>query len=224
LGEVGALVQAWYPGQECGNAIADVLFGDVSPSGRLPQSWPVRVEQNPAWTTYPGDHGVVRYGEGIFAGYRSYVSTGVQPLFPFGFGLGYTTFEYGVATPSSATVAAGDKFSVSLDIRNSGDRAGTEIVQVYVRDPVASINRPKRELRGFARVHLDPGASERVTIELDMRSLAWFDADGQRWIAEAGEFEIQVGASSEDIRSCCRIRLTDTWHESARDAWMSIHR
>lgn len=201
-----------------------MLFGEVAPSGRLPQSWPVRVEQNPAWTTYPGDHGVVRYGEGVFAGYRSYVSTGVQPLFPFGFGLGYTTYEYGDVTPSSETVAPGQKFSVSLNIRNCGERTGTENVQVYVHDPVASINRPERELRGFARVHLDPGASERVVIDLDMRSLAWFDAAGQRWTAEAGEFEIQVGASSEDIRSRCQITLADTWYESARDAWMSVHR
>ncbi len=213
LDQVGAVVQAWYPGQECGNSIADVLTGLVNPAGRLPQTFPVRLEDNPAYVNYPGENGHVLYGEGIFVGYRYYDKKRVAPLFPFGHGLSYTTFAYDSLRLSADTLAPGETLTVSVDVTNTGDRAGQEVVQLYVRDPRAALARPEKELKGFAKVALEPGETQTVTLSLDMRALAYYDDARAAWVAEAGEFEALVGASSADIRARAGFTLSAEWVE-----------
>jgi beta-glucosidase len=199
VNDVAALLQAWYPGQECGNAIADVIFGDVSPSGKLPQSFPMRLQDNPAHLNYPGEHGRVRYGEGIFVGYRYYEKKGIAPLFPFGYGLSYTTFAYSNLRLSATTLAPGAALTVVLDVTNTGARAGAEVVQLYVRDDAASVMRPEKELRAFARVEIAPGETRSVTFTLGGRDLAYYDTARRAWVAEPGAFTVLAGASSADL-------------------------
>jgi len=218
LDKVAAVVQAWYPGQECGNAIADVLFGDVRPSGRLPQTFPKQLEGNPAYINYPGESGRVHYGEGIFVGYRYYDKKKIEPLFPFGYGLSYTTFAYSNLRLSASEVDADEGLQVSVDVQNTGARAGQEVVQLNVRDvessPSASsghrLMRPKKELKAFAKVSLEPGETNTVTLTLNRESLACYDDGEQQWVAEAGEFEVLVGRSSRDIRASARFTLKAT--------------
>jgi len=213
LAQVAAVLQAWYPGQECGNAIADVLFGLVNPAGRLPQTFPVRLEDNPAFINYPGENGRVRYGEGLFIGYRYYDKKRLAPLFPFGHGLSYTTFSYDNLRLSAAAIAPGESLTVTLELTNTGQRAGQEVVQLYVRDPQAKLMRPEKELKGFAKVELRPGESATVTLLLELRALAYFDDAKAAWVAEAGDFEVLVGASAQDIRARARFALTGDWLE-----------
>lgn len=210
LDQVAAVVQAWFPGQECGNAIADVLFGDVNPSGRLPLTFPKRLEDNPAYINYPGENGKVYYGEGIFVGYRYYDKKKIEPLFPFGYGLSYTTFVYSNLRLSASEIDAEEELQVSVDVQNSGARAGQEVVQLYVRDVAASLMRPEKELKGFAKVFLEPGETKTVTLTLNSESLAYYDDLAQQWVAEAGEFEVLVGSSSRDIRASAQFTLKAT--------------
>jgi beta-glucosidase len=210
LDRVSALVQAWYPGQECGNALADVLFGDVTPSGKLPQTFPRRLEDNPAYLNYPGENGHVLYGEGLFVGYRYYDATGVRPLFPFGFGLSYTTFRYDNLRLGAVAIGPDDRLRIWIDITNTGERRGKEVVQLYVRDVASHLRRPDKELKGFAKVALEPGQRTPVTFTVDREALAYYDDATGQWVAEAGEFEVLVGASSQDIRSTATFRLTQT--------------
>ncbi len=210
LDKVPAVLQAWYLGQECGNAIADVLFGDVCPSGRLPQTFPVRLEDNPAYINYPGENGRVTYGEGIFVGYRYYDRKKIAPLFPFGYGLSYTRFTYANLRLSAAEMAPGDTLQVSVDVTNTGDRAGKEVVQLYVRDVQARLTRPEKELKGFAKVALAPGETRTVTLPLTRKELAYYDDRRAEWVAEAGVFDILVGASAADIRLRASFTLTET--------------
>ena len=209
LDRVAAVLEAWYPGQECGNALADVLFGAVNPSGRLPQTFPVSLEDNPAFGNYPGENGRVHYGEGIFVGYRQYDKSRTTPLFPFGHGLSYTAFEYANLRLQPREPGAGDAVTVSIDVTNTGARAGQEVVQVYVADPVSRLPRPAKELKGFAKVFLRPGETRAVSLTLDMRALAYYDDARPGWIAEAGEFEVLVGSSSRDIRAQTSLRLRE---------------
>ena len=195
-----ALLQLWYPGHEAGNALADVLFGDTDATGRLPTTFPHRIEDNPTHTTYPGENGQVHYGEGVFVGYRYYDHKKIEPLFPFGFGLGYSSFEYANLATSAKTYRPGETIAVSLDVTNTGKRRGSEVVQLYVHDPLSALMRPEQELKAFAKITLDPFESRRVDFELDERSLAYFDPAQNAWVAEPGRFEIRVGASSQDIR------------------------
>jgi len=210
LNRVAAVVQAWYPGQECGNAIADVLFGDTNPSGKLPQTFPLRLEDTSAYFDFPGENGKVYYGEGLFVGYRSYDRRKIAPLFPFGFGLSYTTFSYSSLQLSARQVGPNDTLQVSVDITNTGQRTGKEIMQLYVRDPQASLHRPEKELKAFAKVQLEPGERKTVTLSLGRDALAYYDDLAHEWVAEAGEFEVLVGASSQDIRAAAPFTLTDT--------------
>lgn len=210
LNQVAGVLQAWYPGQECGNAIADVLFGEVNPSGKLPQTFPVRLEDNPAFINYPGENGRVRYGEGIFVGYRYYEKKRVEPLFPFGFGLSYTSFAYANLRLSTETITPDGQLTVRMDVTNTGQRPGQEVVQLYVHDVVARLTRPPKELKGFAKVALAPGETKTVTLTLDRQALAYWDDAQQAWVAEASEFEVLIGSSSYDIRARARFRLTDT--------------
>ncbi|MBN1991610.1 MAG: glycoside hydrolase family 3 C-terminal domain-containing protein [Anaerolineae bacterium] len=201
LDKVAGVVQAWFPGQEAGHALADVLFGDVNPSGKLSQTFPKRLADNPAFINYPGENGRVYYGEGLFVGYRYYEKKMIEPLFPFGYGLSYTTFEYNNLALNAKEYAYGDTIQVSVAVTNTGRREGKEVVQLYVRDVRSSLARPEKELKAFKKVALKPGETQTVAFTLDGRALSFYDPEKQGWVAEAGEFEILVGSSSQDIRA-----------------------
>jgi beta-glucosidase len=198
--DVAAILQSWYGGQEAGNALADVLFGDVTPSGKLPSTFPVRLEDNPAFINYPGENGQVHYGEGIFVGYRYYDKKQIDPLFPFGHGLSYTTFAYDNLRLNGSEFGPGDEISVSVDVTNTGQRTGQEVVQLYVRDEMSRLVRPLQELKAFVKVILEPGQSQTVTLTLTGQSLAYYDPSVGDWVTEPGTFTVLVGSSSRDIR------------------------
>ncbi len=200
LDQVAAVIQAWYLGQETGNAIVDVLFGEVNPSGRLPMTFPKRLQDNPAYINYPGENGQVHYGEGLAVGYRYYDKKDIAPLFPFGYGLSYTTFDYRNLKLSASEYTKGDVLRMSVDVENTGNRRGQEVVQVYVRDVKSQLMRPEKELKGFGKITLEPGETKTVVFTLDEEGLAYYDPALKRWVAEAGEFEVLVGGSSRDIR------------------------
>ncbi len=210
LERVAGVVQAWFPGQECGNSIADVLFGVVNPSGKLTQTYPLRLEDNPTFINYPGDNGRVYYGEGIYVGYRYYEKKDVPTLFPFGFGLSYSSFEYSNLRLSTDTLEPDQTLSIQVDVTNTSARAGQEIVQVYVRDPLASVHRPNKELKNFSKVILEPRETKTVTITLAREAFAFWDDLQHAWVAEAGEFEVLVGSSSQDIRARASFGLAQT--------------
>ena len=200
IDKVPAVLQLWYNGQEQGNALADVLFGDVNPSGKLPTTFPVRLEDNPAFINYPGENGKVRYGEGIFVGYRYYDKKKLAPLFPFGHGLSYTSFEYSNLRLSVKSLRPDKTLMVKVDVTNNGKVAGKEIVQLYVRDVKSTFARPEKELKGFAKVELKPRQKKTITFTLDREAFWHFDTARNAWNTEPGEFELWVGASSRDIR------------------------
>lgn len=199
INQVAGVIQMWYDSQEQGNALADILFGDVSPSGKLPTTFPVRLQDNPAYVNFPGENGQILYGEGLFVGYRYYEKKDIAPLFPFGHGISYTTFEYSNLQILSQ-FRVEDGLKVSFDVKNTGKVAGKEIVQVYVRDIQASLVRPEKELKAFAKVTLQPGENKTISLDLDQEAFWFYDPQAKRWITEPGEFEIIIGASSQDIR------------------------
>ena len=202
LDKVPALIHAWYPGQEGGTALAQLLFGEFSPSGKLPVSFESRWEDNAVSSSYypkPGETHV-EYKEGVFLGYRHFDRSPVKPMFPFGFGLSYTNFAYSNLEVSPATGDLSKPVTVSFDLKNSGAVAGAEVAQLYVGDAHASLPRPVKELKGFARVSLQPGESRRVTLTLDRRAFSFYDVNKKGWSAEPGSFAIYVGSSSADIR------------------------
>ncbi len=201
IDKVDAVLQQWYAGQEAGNALADVLFGDQAPSGKLPTTFPVRYQDNPAYINYPGQNGKVVYGEGIFVGYRYYEMKEIEPLFPFGHGLSYTKFDYSNLRLNGTSFGPEDEIVVSVDIGNSGSASGQEIVQLYVRDLKCRLVRPMQELKAFAKVALEPGESKRVDLRLTRQSMAFYDPAVSDWVTEAGEFELRAGASARDIRA-----------------------
>jgi len=193
---VPALLEAWYPGQEGGTAVARVLFGEVNPSGKLPDTFPVRLKDCPAWATYPGDGKTVEYTEGIFTGYRHYDAHNVAPLFPFGFGLSYTAFDYTNLRLSSEVLHDDETVEVSIDITNTGDRAGKEIVQLYTGETRPSLPRPPRELKDFDKIELEPGETKIVQFTLSVRDLACFDPDTKKWVADPGFHRVAIGPHS----------------------------
>jgi len=205
LGQVPALLQNWYPGQEGGRAVAEVLFGARSPEGKLPISFEREPQDNPTFNYYyapshaPGTHPTVHYGEGLFVGYRWYTShpDKPQPLFPFGYGLSYTTFAFSGLEVKPAAARDGDTVQVSFVVRNTGKRAGAEVAQVYVSEPSATVQRPERELKAFQKLDLAPGQSRRVTLTLDRRAFAYYDPDRNDWKVDPGRFVIRVGDASD---------------------------
>jgi beta-glucosidase len=203
IDRVPAVLQTWFGGQEFGHALTDVLFGDVNPSGRLPTTFPKRLQDTPTFLNYPGEHGEVRYGEGIFVGYRYYDTKDVVPLFPFGHGLSYTTFEY--RDPQARH--SGENVEVTLTVANVGSRAGHEVVQLYVRDLGASVARPDKELKAFAKIALQPGERQTVRFQLGPRAFAFHDPSRREWVVEPGEFELLLGTSSRDVRAVVPITL-----------------
>jgi len=204
---VPAVLDVWYPGQEAGSALADVLFGDVNPSGKLPTTFPKRIEDNPAYLNYPGENGEVLYGEGIFVGYRYYDRKRIEPRFAFGHGLSYTRFRYGELRLDRERMAMDGELGVSVEITNSGERGGSEVVQLYLRDLECSLSRPDQELEAFAKVALEPGETKTVRFTLTRSALSFYDPARGGWVAEPGEFEIRVGSSSRDIRARARVVL-----------------
>jgi beta-glucosidase len=206
-----ALVDMWYGGQEGGHALAAILFGDANPSGKLPVSLPKRFEDSPAYGHYPGENLRVDYAEGIYVGYRYFDTKNVEPQFPFGFGLSYTSFQYSdlkvvpFVTNSGSVKTSGA--AVTLKIRNSGTRAGAEVAQLYVHDGHAKIDRPVHELKGFQRVELQPGETKTVQFTLDRAALSYWSPEKKTWVADPGKFEVQVGASSRDIRLRAPLEL-----------------
>ena len=209
IGSVAAVIEAWLPGQAGVGAVLDILFGEVNPSGKLGETFPLRLEDTPGHLNFPGENGQVRYGEGIFVGYRAYEALEREVLFPFGFGLSYTQFEYGHLRVSSPEFRLGETLEISLDVRNTGERAGKEIVQLYVRDVAARLQRPPKELKAFAKLALEVGETKSVTFKLDDRAFSYYDPAYGCWLAEAGEFEILVGSSSADIRLCQSVTLLE---------------
>ena len=206
LGRVPGLVESWYAGQEQGNAVAGVLFGDVNPSGKLPITLGARREDYSDYPNYPGSGGIVKYTEGIYVGYRHFDRAKIAPLFPFGFGLSYTRFGYG-GLHVSPTLAPGGTATVRLTVRNTGLRTGAEVVQLYVHDLAPKVDRPIQELKGFQRVMLLPGHTATVAFGLDVTAFRYWDLGAHRWKADPGRYEIEVGSSSRDIRLHGVLRL-----------------
>jgi beta-glucosidase len=198
-GQVPAIVEAWYPGEEDGNAVAATLFGDVNPSGKLPITFPAGNGQTPAHTPqqWPGVNGTATYSEGLQVGYRWYDAQGLTPLFPFGFGLSYTSFAFSGLTVSPRPGPDG-QVKVSVDVTNTGRRVGAEVAQVYVSDPPAA-GEPPRQLKGFAKVTLRPGQTRRVTFTLGKRAFSVWDSAAQRWTVPAGTYTVSAGDSSRDL-------------------------
>ncbi|MGH9272134.1 MAG: beta-glucosidase H [Ilumatobacteraceae bacterium] len=200
LDDVAAVLQLWFPGQEIGDALVDVLTGESEPGGRLPITFPARLDDTPAFAHHPGKDGLAVYGEGLFIGHRWYDREEIEPLFPFGFGLGYTTFEL-----DAPVVEGGAEHgaSVEVTVRNTGGRAGSDVVQVYIEPPDGDADRPQRQLAGFARVDLDAEAEQRVRIDVDRRAFAsWIDGD---WTVQDGEYVVLVGRSSRDLQPVARV-------------------
>jgi beta-glucosidase len=206
---VPAILHAWYPGQEGGIALAQILFGDYSPSGKLPASFESRWEDNPTFHSYYPASGSnrVQYSEGVFLGYRHYDRSETKPLFAFGYGLSYTTFAYSKlsVTPSGNL---NDPVSVSFDVKNTGNRATAEVAELYVGDSHSSVPRPVKELKGFAKVNLKPGETRRVTLTLNRRAFSFYDVRKKDWSAEPGDFTILVGGSSDSIQLRSKFTLT----------------
>lgn len=202
---VPAIVEGWLLGQAGGSAVADVLYGAVNPSGKLTETVPVRLEDNPSFGNFPGEFGHVRYGEGLLVGYRWYDAKGLEVTFPFGHGLSYTTFAYGAAT---AEVRADGDVVVRVDVTNSGDRDGREVVQVYVAPTTSIVQRAPRELKAFASVALAAGETRTVELVVRREDLAYWDIRVDRWVVEGGAYAVDVAASSRDIRSTVTVDIS----------------
>jgi beta-glucosidase len=231
--EAPAILQSWLGGQEMADALVDVLTGADDPGGRLPTTFPLRIEHTPSYGSFPGDNGQAPYAEGIFMGYRWYDSRHLPVRWPFGHGLSYTTFEIGQPVLSSASVPAGHSVTVEVPVANTGDRRGQHVVQCYVRPHRSRLVRPDRELKAFAKVALDAGASTTVSLTLDARAFAYWDPgqpewpelrDAQRatlpqfrrqerrteagWVVEPGHYDVVVGSSVADMAAMSTVELT----------------
>jgi beta-glucosidase len=208
IDQVPSVLMMWYGGQEGGHAIASVLFGDFTPSGKLPVTFPARIEDTPAYGHYPGENLHTEYAEGIYVGYRHYDRAGIAPLFPFGHGLSYTKFDYSDLKITPDKIGPGRRVQVSMTVKNSGQRAGAEVVQLYLHQGKSSADRPPQELKGFRRVMLTPGQSQTVTFTLDARAMSFYSVAKHAWVAEPSAFDVLVGASSRDIRLKGSFELT----------------
>ena len=209
VNEVPAIIQGWYLGSETGNALAAVIAGDVNPSGKLPFTFPVKLQDSPAHAldAFPGVKGEVTYKEGIFVGYRWFDTKNIKPLFSFGHGLSYTTFEYGKASADKKEMTSSDNITFTVSVKNTGSRAGEEVVQLYIHDIKSTLPRPIKELKGFEKISLQPGETKNVSFTVDKSALSYFDPDKHEWVAEPGDFEAQIGASSTDIKTKVAFKL-----------------
>jgi beta-glucosidase len=212
LAQVPAVLYAWYPGLEGGNAVARALFGDVNPSGKLPCTFPKRLADSPAHAlqAYPGTNGTVTYQEGLLVGYRWFDTKKIEPLFPFGHGLSYTTFKYLKLNLVPVPGAPGLPVTVEFELANTGSRAGAEVAQVYVQEVSPSLPRPLKELKGFKKVFLQPGEKQKVAVALGQNAFAHYDPDKKAWVADKGDYKIMVGSSSRALLLDGKFKLAET--------------
>ncbi|MEH6908264.1 glycosyl hydrolase [Bacillus sp. AFS006103] len=199
LDRVKGVLEGYLGGQALGGAIADLLFGHTSPSGKLAETFPKKLIHNPSYLNFPGDGETVEYREGIFVGYRHYDTRDVEPLFPFGYGLSYTSFEYSDLQVDKKQIKDDETITVTVKIKNTGSMTGKEVVQLYVRDVESTISRPEKELKGFEKVSLQPGEEKTVTFELGKRAFAYYNVKLKEWHVETGTFDLLVGTSSRNI-------------------------
>ena len=204
--EAGSILQCWFPGQEFGNSLSDIIFGKINPSGKLPTTFPKSIEDTPAYATYPGKDLQMDYEEGLYIGYRWYDKEEIDPLFPFGHGLSYTSFDYSnlraIPPKGNASVAA-----FEFEISNTGDVAGKEVIQGYVNVPDSKIDRPRKELKKFTKIYLEPGETQKVKFELSERELSFWNVDLHAWQVEPAEYIFEIGASANDIRGSASVWL-----------------
>lgn len=210
INDVRGLLEAYLGGQACGSAIAKILFGEINPSGKLAETFPERLEHNPSFLNFPGHDYEVNYNEGLYVGYRYYDKKKMHPLFPFGFGLSYTTFEYGNLSVDKDPITDEETLTVTAEIKNSGTISGKEIVQLYVSDQNKGVSRPEKELKGFEKIELNPGETKTVTFKLDKRSFAYYNTNIKDWHVQGGTCIIAVGSSSDDIRLEKSIKVEST--------------
>ncbi len=211
ISQVKAVLEMYTGGQGVGQACVDLLYGKANPSGKLAETFPVRLEDNPSYLYFPGDTLRAEYREGIFVGYRYYEKKNMGVLFPFGHGLSYTTFAYANLRMDKQALREGENLTVTVDITNTGNRAGKEVVQLYVADHTQATSRPLKELKGFEKISLEPGECQSVSFVLDRRSFAWYSLDQQDWCCASGEYEVLIGASTSDIRCAARIVLQSAY-------------
>jgi len=211
LSKVPAVIDMGFPGEEGGHALADIVMGTVDPSGKLTDTVAAHREDYPDFANFPGTKGAVHYAEGIYVGYRHFDHKGIKPVFPFGYGLSYTTFKYSNIKVSKRSIDATDHVDVTVDVTNAGKRAGAEVVELYTTAYDYGIDRPLRELKGFNKVILDPGKTSTVTFTLDPSAFAYFDVTNKRWLADPRDYGISIGASSRDIRQSTTVHLTSAW-------------
>ena len=211
--KVPSIVQSWYLGSIGGISLRDVLTGKVNPSGKLPFSYPVKLEDCPAHhfgeMSYPGDSIKQEYKEDILVGYRWYDTKKIKPLYPFGYGMSYTTYSYSKPLASKKILKDNDSIQVSVKIKNTGLAKGKEIVQLYIEDEKCSLLRPKKELKGFHKVELEPNEEKTIQFHIDINDLTFFDDSKQKWIAEPGKFKAYIAASSEDIRGVVEFEYSN---------------
>ncbi len=208
--DVKAILNTYLSGQSTGSAAARILTGKVNPSGKLAETYPEKLSDNPSFAYFPGDRATTEYREGIYIGYRYYDTAMKEVAFPFGFGLSYTEFEYSDLVLDKTNMKDSDELVLTFKIKNIGKVAGSETAQVYVRDVQSTINRPEKELKGFKKVHLEAGEEKQVTITLDKRAFAYYNTNINDWHVESGEFEIIVGASSRDIKLTASVAVEST--------------
>lgn len=219
LDKIKGLLEGYLGGQALGGAIADILFGDANPSGKLAETFPKQLSDNPSYLFFPGEGDKVEYREGIFVGYRYYDTKNVEPLFPFGYGLSYTSFEYSNLRVSANKINDTETLSVTVDVKNTGAVTGKEVVQLYVKDVESSVSRPQKELKGFEKVELQPGEVKEITFTLDKRSFAYYHTEIKDWHVESGEFELLVGKSSKEVVLTEKVTV-----ESTAEIPLVVHR
>lgn len=208
--DVKAIVEGYLLGQAGSGAMASILYGEVNPSGKLAETFPMRLEDTPAYLNFPGEGYQVEYREGVFVGYRHYDSKKIRPQFAFGEGLSYTTFSYDSIETDQESILDTDQLHVKVRVTNSGKRAGKETVQLYVHDCQNEIIRPEKELKGFVKLSLEPGETKTAEFVLDKRSFAYYDVEQKDFLVQSGQFEVLVGASSRDIRLKKTVIVTST--------------
>jgi len=208
IDKVDGVVEAYLGGQAGGLALADLLTGKVNPSGKLAETFPVKIEDNPTYIAWAGEEGKTHYSEGVFVGYRYYDKKQIEPLFPFGYGLSYSNFEFGELRLDQAEISEKDTLSVSLKVKNTGKLAGQEVVQLYVTDKESSVNRPERELKHFAKVFLKPGEEKEVSFTLTHRDFTFFSELHNQWLSESGDFSILIGNSSRNLPLQQTVKLS----------------
>lgn len=205
--QVKAVLCMHLGGDQVGRAAVELLYGAVNPSGKLAETWPLKVEDNPSWLNFPGENGIVEYREGIYIGYRYYDKKAMEVRFPFGYGLSYTTFSYQDLKLDKESMTDKEQLMVSFKVKNTGNCFGKEVVQLYIRVKDSTVRRPVRELKGFEKIALEPGEEKEVRFVLDAKAFAYYEPKIHDWFVERKDAVVEIGASSRDIRLSAEIRL-----------------